>query len=66
MTTAETLINRLPEIITAIGVVVTAIGSVLAAYWSYKGKQQSIANGVAVSAIDTNVQKTLARQSVIE
>lgn len=62
MTTTETLINRLPEIITAIGVVVTAIGSVLAAYWSYKGKQQSVANGVSISSVDSNVQKSLTKQ----
>jgi hypothetical protein len=57
MTVSETLINRLPEIITAIGVVVTAIGSVLAAYWSYKGKQQSTANAVNLAT----VQKRLAK-----
>lgn len=63
MTTSETLINRLPEIITAIGVVVTAIGSVLAAYWSYKGKQQSIANAVSIDTVQTNVAKSLARKT---
>jgi hypothetical protein len=60
MTTYETLINRLPEIITAIGVVVTAVGSILAAYWSYKSRQQSTANAVGLETVQSNL-KTLQK-----
>jgi hypothetical protein len=55
MTTTETLINRLPEIITAAAALVAAVTGLFAAYWSYKGKQQSIANSESIGMVQTNV-----------
>jgi hypothetical protein len=51
--TANTLITNLPQILTAAGVVITAVGSILAAYWSYRARQNSQTTAVGMAILSS-------------
>jgi hypothetical protein len=57
----DTLIKNLAEILTALAAVIAAVGGILAAYWAYKGKQQSTTNASNIASVQANVTRTMMR-----